>query len=120
MREGLREVVRVGGTAHMASLEHWDLMGKTGTVQNPPNPDHAWFAGIAGPKGGAPEIVVVVIVEFGQSGSGTAAPLVAKTADFYLRKKYGIPIDTIQTLREHLMAGIPAPWGYESPDEDWE
>lgn len=120
MREGLREVVRVGGTAHMASLEHWDLMGKTGTVQNPPNPDHAWFAGIAGPKGGAPEIVVVVIVEFGESGSGTAAPLVAKTADFYLRKKHGIPIDTIQTLGEHLRAGIPAPWGNESRDQDME
>jgi len=110
MREGLRGVVRLGGTAHMATLEHWDLMGKTGTVQNPPNPDHAWFAGIAGPWGAPPEIVVVVIVEFGQSGSGVAAPLVAKTADFYLRKKYGIPIDSIQTLGEHYRTGTPAPW----------
>ncbi|MBW3535024.1 MAG: hypothetical protein KY453_07390, partial [Gemmatimonadetes bacterium] len=65
--------------------------------------DHAWFAAIAGPKGGEPEIVVVVLVEFGRSGSGTAAPIAAKTADFYLRKKYGIPIDTVQTLREHMM-----------------
>ncbi len=110
MREGLRAVVRPGGTAHMSALEHWDLMGKTGTVQNPPNPDHAWFAGIAGPWEGAPEVVVVVIVEFGESGSGVAAPLVAKTADFFLRKKHGIALDTIQTLREHLMAGRPAPW----------
>ena len=75
MREGLRAVVQPGGTAYLSSLEHWDLMGKTGTVQNPPNPDHAWFAGIAGPKGGAPEIVVVVIVEFGESGSGVGRPL---------------------------------------------
>ena len=94
----------------MASLEHWDLMGKTGTVQNPPNPDHAWFAGIAGPRGEAPEIVVVVIVEFGVSGSGVAAPLMAKTADFYLRRKHGIPLDSIQTLGEHYMTGTPAPW----------
>lgn len=110
MREGLRAVVRPGGTAYLSSLEHWDLMGKTGTVQNPPNPDHAWFAGIAGPRGGEPEVVVVVIVEFGRSGSGTAAPLVAKTADFYLRRKHGIPLDTIQTLGEHYRTGTPAPW----------
>jgi penicillin-binding protein 2 len=110
MREGLRGVVRVGGTAHMVSLEHWDLMGKTGTVQNPPNPDHAWFAGIAGPWDGDPEIVVVVIVEFGESGSRVAAPIMAKTADFYLRTKYGIPVDSIQTLGEHYMTGTPAPW----------
>lgn len=110
MREGLRAVVRPGGTAYLSSLEHWDLMGKTGTVENPPNPDHAWFAGIAGPPGGAPEIVVVVIVEFGESGSGVAAPLVAKTADFFLRQKYGIPIDSIQTLGEHYRTGTPAPW----------
>ncbi len=112
LREGLRRVVRPGGTAYMSSLEHWDLMGKTGTGQNPqdPNRDHAWFAGMAGPKGGSPEIVVVVLVEFGESGSGTAAPLVAKTADYWLRRRYGIPTDTIQTLREHYMAGRPAPW----------
>lgn len=110
MREGLRGVVRPGGTAYLSSLEHWDLMGKTGTVQNPPNPDHAWFAGIAGPWGGDPEIVVVAIVEFGQSGSGVAAPLVAKTADFYLRREYGIPVDSIQTLGEHWRTGTPAPW----------
>ena len=110
IREGLRGVLRPGGTAHLSSLEHWDFMGKTGTSQNPPNPDHAWFVGIAGPRGGEPEIVVAAIVEFGESGSGVAAPLVAKTADFYLRRKYGIPTDTIQTLGEHYRSGRPAPW----------
>ncbi len=110
MREGLRAVVQPGGTAYMSSLEHWDLMGKSGTVQNPPNPDHAWFTGIAGPKGGAPEVAVVVIVEFGIGGSTVAGPLVAKTADFYLRRKHGIPVDSIQTLREHYDARKPAPW----------
>jgi len=56
---------------------------------------------------------VVVIVEFGVSGSGVAAPLVAKTADFYLRRKHGIPVDTIQTLREYLLAGRPTAWAEE-------
>ena len=112
MREGLRRVTAPGGTAYLSSLEHWDLMGKTGTGQNPLSvrglaEDHAWFAGMAGPKGEPPEVVVVVLVEYGGGGSTTAAPIMAKTADFYLRKKYGIPVDTIQTLREHIMTG---PW----------
>ena len=55
-------------------------------------------------------IVVVALVEFGGSGSAVAAPIVAKTADFYLRRKYGIAIDTIQTLAEHIEAGVSAPW----------
>lgn len=117
MREGIRAVVQPGGTAYGSSLEHWDLMGKTGTVQNDGNPDHAWFAGMAGPRGSDPEIVVVVFVEFGESGSRVAAPIMAKTADFFLRKKYGIPIDSIQTLTEHWMTGTPAPWAEPVPAE---
>ena len=110
LRQGLRQVTGVGGTAHMASLQHWDLIGKTGTGQNPLSlqglaEDHAWFAAIAGPPGHDPEIVVVVLVEYGGGGSAVAAPIAAKAADFYLRRKYGMPVDTIQTLREHLMVG---------------
>lgn len=108
LRQGIRQVMGPGGTAYLSTVEHWDIMGKTGTGQNPQSlqglaEDHAWFAAIAGPRGGEPEVVVVVLVEFGRSGSGTAAPIAAKAADFYLRKKYGIPIDTVQTLREHMM-----------------
>jgi penicillin-binding protein 2 len=112
LREGLRRVTAPGGTAYLSSLEHWDLLGKTGTGQNAQdrNRDHAWFAGMAGPPGEAPEIVVVVLVEFGESGSGVAAPIMAKTADYWLRKRHGIPIDTIQTLGEHYRTGTPAPW----------
>jgi penicillin-binding protein 2 len=112
MREGLRRVTAPGGTAHMSSLELWDLMGKTGTGQNPLSvrglaEDHAWFAGMAGPPGGGPEIVVVVLVEYGGGGSAVAAPIMAKAADFYLRHKYGIEVGPIQTLREHVLTG---PW----------
>jgi penicillin-binding protein 2 len=93
-------------------LEHWEVLGKSGSGQNAQDAErtHAWFAGMAGPWGGKPEIVVVALVEFGGGGSTVAAPIVAKTADFYLRRKYGIPIDTIQTLAEHVEAGVPAPW----------
>ena len=113
LRVGLRAVTAPGGTAHYrASLEHWEVLGKSGSSQNAQDEErsHAWFAGMAGPWGADPEIVVVALVEFGGGGSAVAAPIVAKTADFYLRRKYGIPIDTIQTLAEHVEAGVPAPW----------
>ena len=72
VRDGLRAVTAPGGTAHLTgSLEHWEVLGKTGTAQNASSrgQDHAWFAGMAGPWGKEPEIVVVVLVEFGESGS---------------------------------------------------
>ena len=110
MRAGLRAVMQPGGTAYGSSVEHWDILGKTGTGQNPQGADHAWFAGIAGPPGEDPEIVVVVLVVHGESGSRVAAPIMAKTADFYLRKKHGIPVDSVQTLNEHYAVGRAAPW----------
>jgi penicillin-binding protein 2 len=109
LREGLRRVTGPGGTAYLSSLEHWDFIGKSGTSQNPHGKDHGWFAAMAGPKGGEPEIALAAIVEFGEKGS-TTAQYVAKAADYYLRRKHGMSPDTIQTLREHLLAGRPAPW----------
>ena len=113
LREGLRGVTSPGGTAYFGTaLEHWEVLGKTGTSQNAQDTvrAHAWFAGMAGPWDAEPEIVVVALVEFGESGSSIAAPLMAKTADFYLRRKHGLPIDTIQTLGEHYNTGRPARW----------
>ena len=114
LREGMRGVGSPGGTAYLGTaLEHWEVLGKTGTSQNPQDTlrPHAWFAGMAGPWGEDPEIVVVALVEFGESGSGVAAPLVSKTADFFLRREHGMPLpDSIQTLGEHYNFGRPAPW----------
>jgi penicillin-binding protein 2 len=111
LRWGLQAVTAPGGTAYLSSLQLWDLMGKTGSGQtldrSRPN---SWFAGIAGPWGGEPEIVIVVLVESGEGGSATAAPVAAKAADFYLRRKHGIPFDPVQTLRDHFIAGRAAPW----------
>lgn len=115
MREGLRRVTSAGGTAFLSSLEHWDFIGKTGTAQRGPGQErrHAWFAGMAGPRGGPPEIVAVVVVEEvgeGEGGASMAAPIAAKASDFFLRRRNDIPVDTIQTLGEHLRAGVPVPW----------
>jgi penicillin-binding protein 2 len=93
VREGMARVIEEGGTAHAVELEHWQLFGKTGTSQNTADPrrPHGWFTGFAGPRGGAPEVVVAVIVEFGESGSGSAAPIAAHVADFYLNRLHGRP-----------------------------
>ncbi|HSH45482.1 MAG TPA: penicillin-binding protein 2 [Longimicrobiales bacterium] len=111
LREGLRGVTAPEGTAYGSSLEHWEWMGKTGTSQNSHGPDHGWFVGIGGSPGGAPEVVVSVIIEAGEHGSDVAQTA-AKIADYYLRKQHGMPIDTIQTLREHWLTGTPARWAW--------
>jgi penicillin-binding protein 2 len=121
LRDGMRLVTSPGGTAGMSRLEHWDLIGKTGSGENPLSRQglaetHAWFAGMAGPWGQDPEIVLVALIEYGGGGSAVAAPVVAKAADFYLRKKYGMPIDSVQTLREHLLIpGHSLAWSAEDP-----
>jgi penicillin-binding protein 2 len=93
VREGMARVIEEGGTAHAVELANWQLFGKTGTSQNSADPHrpHAWFTGFAGPRGGSPEVVVAVIVEFGESGAGSAAPIGAKVADYYLNKIHGRP-----------------------------
>ena len=112
IRDGMRQVMGPGGTAYLSSLEHFEILGKTGTAQSLPGREtHAWFAGMAGRFDEAPEIVVVVLVEFAGGGAVVAAPLAAKTADYFLRGEHGIPRDTVQTLLEHYNAGRSTqPW----------
>lgn len=100
--QGMAAVMEEGGTAYMSSLERWKVYGKTGTAENGTDRSHAWFAGFAGAPDGAPEIAFAVIIEHGESGSGMAAPLATKVADFYLNSKYGLPTPPLQTLRERL------------------
>ncbi|HEU0298733.1 MAG TPA: penicillin-binding protein 2 [Longimicrobium sp.] len=90
--QGMAAVIEEGGTAHAVELERFKLYGKTGTSQNSADPrkPHAWFTGFAGPRDGQPEVVVAVIVEFGESGSAAAAPVAAQVAEYYLNKKHGI------------------------------
>ncbi len=55
------------------------VAGKTGTAENPPRPDHAWFVGY-GPAGdGAlPKYVVAVVVENSGLGAEVAAPVACR------------------------------------------
>jgi penicillin-binding protein 2 len=114
IREGMKAVTSPNGTAYLSSLELWDLIGKTGSGQNPRGLTDAWFAGMAGPPGGEPEIVLVVLVEDGGGGSTTAAPIAAKAADFYLRTKRGMEVPELQTLRDYIMVGPWPDWSTRS------
>lgn len=106
---GLGQVTEPGGTAYLSALSNWKLYGKTGTAQNPQGEDHGWFAGFAGPVGGAPEVAVAVIVEHGLHGSDVS-PIGAKAANYYLNKKHGLPFDARPTLIERWNSRR-CPWG---------
>jgi len=126
VREGMRAVTAPGGTAFYSSLELWDLMGKTGSAEVGRGENattNAWFTGMAGPRGGDPEIVIVALVEDATGGSRDAAPIAAKAADYYLRTKRGIDVPSVQTLREHLAVGgwpdwAPNPFVAPAPEPD--
>ena len=71
------------GTARSAQLAGVAIAGKTGTAQNPPNPDHAWFVGFAPAED--PKIVVAVFLEYGLHGDH-AARVASKVIEAYLKK----------------------------------
>lgn len=112
---GLAQVVRPGGTAVLSSLANWHIYGKTGTAQNPPNPDHGWFVGFSGKPGGSPEIVVAAIIEHGLHGSDVS-PMAAKVINHYLSRKHGIEVDPQPTYIERLeSARARGPDSYPEP-----
>ena len=99
IRKGLWEVVNGRrGTARAAKLKTLEFSGKTGTAQvvgrkkkdadngsedaeNPIKP-HAWFVAYA--PSVDPVIAIVVMIEHGEHGSSTAAPIAGKLIDAYL------------------------------------
>jgi penicillin-binding protein 2 len=84
VREALAGVVSARGTAGSAAIRGVVLAGKTGTAQNPPRPDHAWFVGFA--PADDPKIVVAVMLEFGEHGY-FAARIASRVVEFYLKAK---------------------------------
>jgi penicillin-binding protein 2 len=82
LREALADVVS-RGTAAGAQIQGLSIAGKTGTAQNPPNPDNAWFVGYAPVD--KPQIVVAILIEEGLHGSA-AARVATKMMERYLKK----------------------------------
>ncbi|MGC9070636.1 MAG: penicillin-binding protein 2 [Elusimicrobiales bacterium] len=69
----MRKVV-TNGTGRLADVDGVEVFGKTGTAQNPHGKDHAWFVGFAKKEGSKP-IAFAIIVEHGEHGSSSAAPV---------------------------------------------
>lgn len=110
IRKGMRLVLGPGGTAGLSTLDYWDVGGKTGTAQNSRGADHAWFVGFGAPPGEEPEIVAVMLVYFGESGSSTASAPVMNAINFYLNRQHGRPFDRYATPREKLREGVSFDW----------
>lgn len=74
------------GTGRAAIIPGLEVRGKTGTSQNPHGADHAWFVAFANRPGELSELAVSVLVEFGEHGSSSAAPIAREVIKAY----YGI------------------------------
>lgn len=79
VRKGLLEAVR-SGTARRAASPYVSAAGKTGTAQNPHGKEHTWFVGFA--PADDPKVVVVVMVEHGESAAMAAAPRARQVFDY--------------------------------------
>jgi len=83
LRLAMTDVISGRGTAASAAIAGLTVAGKTGTAQNPPNPDHAWFVGFAPVD--SPQVVVAVMLEYGQHGY-FAARIATRVMERYLKK----------------------------------
>ncbi len=109
VKRAMVAVTQPGGTAVAASLgASYHIAGKTGTAQvvgmkqgekydaskiDERHRDHAWFIAFAPAE--QPKIALVVLVENGGHGGGTAAPIARKVMDYYLLGKIPTPLPDI-------------------------
>jgi penicillin-binding protein 2 len=91
IRKGLRAVVEQGTAS--AAFQDFPIAvaGKTGTGETGSGTTHAWFACYAPYE--APEIAVVIFLENGGEGGGSAAPLARTVLEAY----FNIPRTTAPT-----------------------
>jgi penicillin-binding protein 2 len=116
LEAGMRRVMGPNGTARLSRLRDWEFIGKTGTAQNN-GPDHGWFVGAAGPKGGEPEIAITMFLEHSLHGY-IASGYVAEASNFYLDRKYGRPFQGWATPRHRLPRSLRINWDWTVPVVD--
>jgi penicillin-binding protein 2 len=87
---GLERVVELG-TGTGARIKEISIAGKTGTAQNPPKPDHAWFVGYAPTD--EPEVVFAVLVENAGHGGAVSAPIAGQLIRAYFSPNEGAKPD---------------------------
>jgi cell division protein FtsI/penicillin-binding protein 2 len=81
------------GTAASAQIAGLAIAGKTGTAQNPPHPDNAWFVGYA--PAAKPEIVVAVLLEEGLHGPH-AAQIATKMMERFLKQRLTMKSEIVE------------------------
>ncbi len=82
--EAMAEVVKSGTGQYRAKLPGIEVCGKTGTVQNDPNPDHSVFIAFA-PRNN-PQIAVSVYVENAGQGARAAAAISGLLIEKYIKR----------------------------------
>lgn len=99
VRESLRDVALEGGTGAEAFRDFpVSIAGKTGTAENSHGSDHGWF--IAYGPYEDPRIVVVVIVEQGGFGAGSAAPIAKKILEAAFNINQA-PVEAVKKYKSH-------------------
>ncbi|HPT51914.1 MAG TPA: penicillin-binding transpeptidase domain-containing protein, partial [Bacteroidales bacterium] len=82
--EGMKLAI-TSGTARSAAIEGIEMVGKTGTAQNPHGNDHSVFA-CFGPADN-PQIAVFVLVENAGWGATVAAPIASLIVEYYINRE---------------------------------
>lgn len=88
LQQSLEDVVnQKGGTGLNTKINEGGIVsGKTGTVENPPNEPHSWFAGYL--RTNRNDLLsLAIIVENGGKGSATATPMARKVFEKYISIK---------------------------------
>lgn len=86
LRLGLRQVVTEGTGRVLNDPTLPPVAGKTGTGEDPPRPDHAWFGGYA--PSDDPELVIIAFGEnSGGYGGTVAAPMVKALMTTWFRDR---------------------------------
>jgi penicillin-binding protein 2 len=95
LHAGLRQAVTNGTARILNDPALPPVAGKTGTGEDPPRPDHAWFGGYA--PAGKPTLVIVAFGEnSGGYGGTVAAPMVKALMTTWFRGTKSLPAPSRQ------------------------
>jgi len=100
LRQGMYKCVNEpGGTGAAARVRGIVVAGKTGTAENPPHKDHAWFIGFAPMD--HPKIAICVLVENAGFGGAIAAPIAGMCIEKYIYRQLirGIPNREVASVK---------------------
>ena len=101
--EGMTNAV-LGGTCHAARLPDIQVLGKTGTAENPHGKDHSAFMGIASFNG--KRVAIAVYVENGGFGATFGVPIGRLMIEKYLR---GNILEESKFIEERMMNAVVSP-----------